>query len=190
MVDKRIWHNFIAHSKTKHAWQWQPDAHMHAFFLWSGWGVTTQWLRQMARRLVHHFASFQGEAKVHRAEAVYQGNPSVVPYRADLKMMRAWLMWRVVIRKVQHASAFESGCPLGPGLNLLQDPEDVMEDMWDWYPEHMLQRRLQKCESLGEDVTKLVVDGNLKLSRRVCGRPVAELTESKELTLEGIFLFQ
>ena len=156
---------------------------MKVFFLWSSWGVTTLWLRQMSRRLVHHFASFQGEAKVHLQEARYADSLSAVPCRADLKMMRAWIVWRAVARRLQRANdVAERGLP-GPFINLVQQPESMLDGMWSWYPQHMLQQRLQKCASLGEDVTKLVVDGNLKLSRRICGRPVADLSESKELGL-------
>lgn len=65
---KRIWHNFIAMTASAHEWVWPSGRNMQCFFLCSGLGVTTAWLRQMSRRLVHHYASFSGEAAVHLAE--------------------------------------------------------------------------------------------------------------------------
>lgn len=180
---KRIWHNFVAKDKQEHTWAWPPTENLPFFFLWTTWGVSTRWLRQMSQRLVHHFASFQGEAAVHRSEAAYEGDLAVVPDRADLKLLRAWIVWRVLIRLVERAPDSECRHPLGVTMNLVHQVEPMLADMWEWYPQHMLQRRLRQCRSLGEDVTRLVVDGNMKLSRRICGRPVAELTHSRELNL-------
>ena len=118
MDGKRIWHNFIAKDRQEHMWAWPPGAELPFFFLWSGWGVSARWLRQMSRRLVHHFASFQGEASVHRAEAAYQGDLAVAPNRADLKMLRSWIIWRVVVRMVERALESERGHPLGVSVNL------------------------------------------------------------------------
>lgn len=49
---KRVWHNFIAKTMSAHVWAW-PSGRKMQCFLWSGWGVTTAWLRQVSRRLVH-----------------------------------------------------------------------------------------------------------------------------------------
>ena len=53
MLDgKRIWHNCIAKDRQEHMWAWPPGAELPFFFLWSGWGVSARWLRQMSRRLL------------------------------------------------------------------------------------------------------------------------------------------
>ena len=180
---KRIWHNYIAVGKTQHTWAWPVDKEMKVFFLWSDWGVTTAWLRQMSRRMVHHFASFRGEAAVHVAEAKFSGDPSVVPPKSSLKLMRAWIVWRAVLRAEEHDLSKQDtpGTPLS--INLIQNTEHMLNGMWGWYPQFMLSKRVELCRQLGEDLSKLIMDGNMKLNRRVCGRPVADLVESKELGL-------
>lgn len=176
---QRVWHNFAALSKGQHEWAWPHDEEMHVFFMWQGWGVTTAWLRQMSRRLVHHFASFCGEAAVHAGEASYLDDITPPPARADLKLMRAWVVWRALLRMEERAEALGQPC----SLNLIQNSEAMLGDMWCWYPDFMLQKRVSLCRQAGEDLSKVVVDGNQKLCRRVCGRPVAELTECKPLGL-------
>ena len=52
-----------------------------------------------------------------------------------------------------------------------------------WYNGFMFDRRLEGALQRGIDVSKVVVDGNMKLNGRVCGRPVAELLECPELGL-------
>ena len=178
---KRIWHNFISESKTEHFWTWPTEQELGVFFLWSDWGVTTAWLRQMARRVVHHFASFAGEAAVHRAEAAFTGSAGMVPAKAGAKLFRAWIVWRAIIRMEEHGLALESVYPGPRGANLLEDLEVLLDGIWEWYPEHMLAKRVACCRAAGADLSKLVVDGNQKLCRRVCGRPVAEISESKAL---------
>ena len=182
---KRVWHNYVAVSRAQHTWVWPADQEMKVFYLWNDWGVTTAWLRQMSRRLVHHFASFHGEAAVHAAEAKFSGELAAVPPKAPLKLMRAWIVWRAVLRAEEHALSKQD--PSAPGaplsFNLIQNTESMLDGMWAWYPDLMLSKRVELCRQLGEDLSKLVMDGNMKLSRRVCGRPVAELNESKEFGL-------
>ncbi|CAK0792238.1 unnamed protein product [Prorocentrum cordatum] len=59
-------------------------------FLANTWGVSAQWLRQFAQRLAFQHASFDSEAKVYRELA------EVVPFRADLKLQRAWIARRAM----------------------------------------------------------------------------------------------
>ena len=47
-----------------------------------------------------------------------------------------------------------------------------------FYNEFLLQRRVQMAKDFGLDLTRLVVDGNLKLAPRICGGEVAELVHS------------
>lgn len=87
------------------------------------------------------------------------------------------------MRKVEHATDTQRRDPLGITMNLVGATESALDDMREWYPAHMLELRVLKYRELDEDLNRVVVDGNLKLSRRICGRPVAELTKSKELGL-------
>lgn len=153
------------------------------FLLWHGWGVTAAWLRQMSRRLVYQFASFTGEAKVQVAEAVYLGGDLAPPFRADLKLMRAWMVWRALLRMEEHTEAAADVRSAPHAVNLIQDMESMLNNMWAWYAAFMIRKRVSLCREAGEDLSKLAVDGYLKLSRRVCDRPVAELTECKPLRL-------
>ncbi|CAK0879149.1 unnamed protein product [Prorocentrum cordatum] len=115
-------------------------------FLDNTWGVSAQCLRQFAQRLAFQHASFDSEAKVYRELA------EVVPFRADLKLQRAW-----------------------GELNLLKTSPDMIKTIWSWYPEHMFSRRGQGLTDSGRSINTLVIDGNAKLARRICGRAVAEL---------------
>jgi hypothetical protein len=60
---------------------------------------------------------------------------------------------------------------------------DTFRSIWDWYPSYMLDLRIEHCRSVGEDLSRAGVDGNLKLAGKICGRPVAELAECKPLGL-------
>ena len=93
--EKRAWHNYWVEGNA--AWWWWLAGHaMKYFFTCHGWGVTTARLRQMSRRLVHHYASFRGEAAVHCAEAEDQGLGHIVPAKAHLKLFYSWILWRLV----------------------------------------------------------------------------------------------
>lgn len=93
---KLVWYNFLSSSEAA-LWHWPPsDQVMEYFFIRPSWGVTTSWLRQMSRRLVHHFASFRGEAAVHLAEAAERAASDIVPDKSHLKILKAWLLWRLV----------------------------------------------------------------------------------------------
>lgn len=52
-----------------------------------------------------------------------------------------------------------------------------------WYDKYMFDRRLAGADHSREDVSRAVVDGNMKLNARSCGRPAAELVECPELGL-------
>ena len=67
---------------------------------------------------------------------------------------------------------------------VLSDPiASTMESIWSWYPQFMFERNVALARARGDDLSKLVIDGNQKLSGRVCGRPVAELAHSHALGL-------
>ena len=52
-----------------------------------------------------------------------------------------------------------------------------------WYDEYMFHRRLFGAASRGLDVSRAMLDGNMKVNGKVCGRPVAELTDCPDLGL-------
>jgi len=98
--NKMVYYNYVAMSKKEHVWCWPYNQTMKYFFVANDWGVSVRWLQQMSRRLVYHFASFRGEAKVHEAEAKVQGQTHLVPDKAHLKLLHAWLLWRLVLTLV------------------------------------------------------------------------------------------
>ena len=180
---KRVWYNFIAVSRQEHNWLWPQGNTLAFFFTHAQWGVTVAWLRQMSRRLVHRFASFRGEAKIHLAEAKDCGLDQHIPTKANLKLFRVWLLWRAVRRIEERFSPMAAGAASGTGVNLAAAPHTLLNAMWEWYPNHMLDKRIEFCRQNGACLEKLVVDGNLKLCVRICGRPMAELLESRLLGL-------
>lgn len=52
-----------------------------------------------------------------------------------------------------------------------------------WYDDYMFTRRIRGARELSLDTSCVIMDGNMKLNGRCCGRPVAELTHSPELGL-------
>ena len=66
-------------------------------------------------------------------------------------------------------------------LDLKQCVSKSLQAIWTWYPDYMLDRRIEHCRQKGEHLSRVGVDGNLKLAGRICGRPVAELVECKPL---------
>ena len=76
-----------------------------------------------------------------------------------------------------------AGAVSGTRVNLAAAPHTLLNTMWEWYPNHMLDKRIEFCRQNGACLEKLVVDGNLKLCVRICGRPMAELLESRLLGL-------
>ena len=67
-------------------------------------------------------------------------------------------------------------------VNLIAKFQETMSAA-SWYDEYMFHRRLSGAASRGLDVSRIMLDGNMKLNGKVCGRPVAELTECPELGL-------
>ena len=59
----------------------------------------------------------------------------------------------------------------------------TLAGVWKWYPQHMLQQRVRMARQAGDDLARIVMDGNLKLAGRVCGRPVAELVSCPSLSM-------
>ena len=175
-ADKAVWHNYTAVGKSNRLWTWPADEELRFFFIVSSWGVTTAWLRQMSQRILHHFASFAGEAAVHEASARRDEDSSRGPPLAKTKLKAAWLLWRLVVRAHEHSAAVTP--PLLPpviNINLAANLEASLGHALVWYFPHMLGRRLRHLAQAGQNTRVIVVDGNCKLSRRICGRESSEL---------------
>lgn len=99
--DREVFHNYTAKGKTTREWVWPAEATMHFFFVAGCWGVSVRWLRQMSRRLVVHYASFRGEAKVHAAAARDEGLTNIVPDKVHMKLFRSWFLWRLATTLVR-----------------------------------------------------------------------------------------
>ena len=181
-LDKRVWHNFITESRGERMWLWPPNVELTTFVLAPSWGVTCRWLRQFTQRIIRHFASFDGEARVHEATAVRNGTPEVVPEKARHKVRIAWLTWRVVVRTFQKES--DEGDPNpASSINIALPPERLAQGIAAWYQPAMLKRRVGQVHASGQQCDKVVIDGNAKLTRRSCGRECASLMFSEQLNM-------
>ena len=172
---KTIFYNFIAISKSERRFHWTAGS-LQFFFLDARHGVSVSWLQQMTRRLFYQYVAFSGEAQVHGAEARAAGFEGRVPRHPGLFLFKSWLYWRFVLRLHQHEEKTQEGRCVNLSLPFAKTLSTA-----PWYDEHMLQRRLAMAKERGHDLRALVVDGNLKLSGRVCGRPVAELRRCEPL---------
>ena len=92
-------YNFVC-SGSEYVFSWGQEECMQYFFLTYAFGVSIRWLRQFSRRLIFQWSSFAGEAKVHFLEAVGLGKSDIVPDKAKLKLLRAWMLWRLVTWQV------------------------------------------------------------------------------------------
>ena len=90
-------HNFVCTEKQYvFSWEEEEEENMDFFFLTVSFGMTISWLRQFSRRLIYHRASFAGEAQIHLLEAIGLGKKDIVPAKAKAKLLRAWMLWRLV----------------------------------------------------------------------------------------------
>lgn len=179
-VNKRVWYNYIVLDSRTHMWMWEPADEMFFFFTHNHWGVSTAWLRQHTQRMHYQYASFASEAKIHTRGARRAGIESGIPSRPDLKIKVAWFLWRVVVRSHQHL--LQTSDPEAKlDVNLAEDLGEVLKKTWSGYPQLMLSRRLAGLRLKQLSLRVVVFDGNAKLCRRHCGRPVAELRHSTAL---------
>lgn len=101
LENKRVVYNFISFSRNEYRCDWIGDE-MRYFFVSSQVGVSLSWLQQMTRRMVHQYATFRGEAEVHRGEARSVNLEHLVPGKSHLKLLKAWLYWRYLLRHAQY----------------------------------------------------------------------------------------
>lgn len=164
-VGKLLWYNFLSMTvgrKQERRFEWGGSE-----LCFPGCGVSVEWLQQMTRRVTHQYSTFKGEAAVHLGEARARGMEEVVPNRADMKLWRCWLYWRLVVRQAQYE---EVNGERVVGVDL-QQPFAVTLQNASWYNEFMFQRRVESVQ----EAQLRVMDGNQKLSGRFCGRPCAEV---------------
>lgn len=178
-----VGYNFITGSAygRRHMFEHHGEA-MKYFFISLRVAVTVEWLRQFSRRILFHYASFEGEAKVHRLEALVQRNLEDVPKNSKRLILRAWFLWRLVIRWEEHL-ATGVAVDVEAGINLREKVTALLAVAWGWYPAHMLTRRVALAREKEVTLEALVVDGNWKMSGRICGRPCAEVMGSSS----GVF---
>jgi hypothetical protein len=174
--DKRFWYNYVTDSEHGHVWFWDPMHELKYFFTCNTWGVSAAWLRQFTERAALQHVTFVGEAEVHLQAAIRDGIVNIVPDKARLKMHKAWFYWRVVVRVHQRTGNANEEL-----INLYLPMAELLEQIWSWYPEFMFERRVQMYADARRVAITIVIDGNAKLARRICGRPVAELMRCEPL---------
>jgi hypothetical protein len=171
--DKYVWYNYISRDEHCREWQWPSDRRLEFFFIAPSWGVSMEWLQQMTQRLASQFASFTGEASVHEEAAHRAGKLKLVPDKAKQKIKEAWMMWRLVVR-IHERWSKDAAVDRLP-INLYMAFEDLATRSLSWYLPLMLKRRLDHMHAANVPNDTVIVDGNCKLSRRICGRDAAEL---------------
>ena len=122
-------------------------------------GVSMSWLHQMHRRMLFQFATFQGEAEVHFYEERARGVSNLVPNEARLKLWKAWLLWRFLLRRAQYV---EGGGEITQTVNLALPFYATLAGA-SWYDSLMFSRRVALAREAGANLSHLVLDGNQKL---------------------------
>lgn len=96
-VGKEVGYNFFVKKRCVNMiFEWQHSEPMEYFFISKKCGFTTAYLRQLSRRVVFQHVSFESESQVHALEALAQEQSDMVPAKAKAKILRGWLLWRLV----------------------------------------------------------------------------------------------
>ena len=141
-------------------------------------GVSWAWYAQFSRRLLRHYASFWGEAHVHAGVGASDRH-IMSPGRLQRHVRDAWFKITLLVRRLDMG--------LEATLRLDGPPCLIIQRMWQEYDKHMRLRRVAQLSSAGplDDLARVaVVDGNQKLTRRVC----AELCAYKMRSVPGLGL--
>ena len=112
------------------------------------------------------------------------GVARLVPTWSDDYVAKAWILWRVLVRV--HARAVQSGAdPVESvgSIDLALPATDILRGIAPWYHRAMEAQRARQFHAGEKDATLLVMDGNQKLRRRVCGYPYCERVHSQSLGL-------
>lgn len=170
-----FWQNYFVRD-AKHLFCWPQETELEFFFLSNRWGVSCRWLRQMSQRLCRQYISFQSEASIH--DIASSRDASVTPPSdAEQKLKCAWFAWRLLLRRAEKDVA-EGRTPPGFEFNLSDSVEDMCAQVSNWYFEYMFDQRLHMYTNTHEHaLSTVVIDGNAKLTRRVCGRDVGAVME-------------
>jgi len=65
------------------------------------------------------------------------------------------------------------------------DCAGMLTKIWTWYPDFMFKRRLACLSGRGIHFNTVVIDGNAKLARRICGRACGEMFHCTELNRQS-----
>ena len=109
------------------------------------------------------------------------GRAECVPHLAKDKLLRAWVVWRLLVRWHQWSLEPSRATVQPQHLNLLQSPESLAQSCLPWYTAFMFQDRLRQFYESGQELRLIVIDGNCKLARRICGRDAACLLHCEPL---------
>ncbi|CAK0894399.1 unnamed protein product [Prorocentrum cordatum] len=179
---RAVWCNYIQIGTSRH-WHCHDGDPLYFFFN-STIGFSSEWLRQFHCRLAYQHVSFMSEAQTHLRTARMRGVASLVPTRSDDYMAKVWILWRALVRA--HARAVQSGAdPVDSvgSIDLAVPAPGILRGIGPWYHGAMEAQRARQFHAGEKDATLLVMDGNQKLRRRVCGYPYCERVHSKSLGL-------
>ena len=161
---KYVWQNFVSLRKGCREWRGSPPSALEYIMLSPDFGVAQRWHHQFTQRLLHQYASFQGEAEVHARPwrdcgAVPEvGGVSVVTLKRNIR--RAWFLV-ALLKRCEEMSCLQ-------GFRMDTSVAAHIERIFPAYEEHMRQRRCHRVvRELGAQRV-VVIDGHQKLTRRVC----------------------
>ena len=123
------------------------------FMIHSRFGVTRRWYRQFSLLLLHHYASFEGEARVHK-------NGVLSVSRVANGLRKAWFLLRI-LERMWERGADDSGIRLDSSI------ENTLAEQFRYYYSAMRRHTQESSVSLGIDTSFQVLDGHCKLTRRV-----------------------
>ena len=172
--NKNKWLNItvdIVSGKKETHWYWSCSSELQYFFVSPELSCSTAWLRQFHARQRFQHASSRGEADVFQVAALRDGDP--VPKDARTAIQRTTSLERI------HRGALKQP------FSIARSPVEMVADVLPWYRAMMLQQRVAAARAASGDggVKTVVMDGNQKITRRICGCPCAEVLDSEELGL-------
>ena len=173
----------VVNSKKETHWHWPGTSELEYFFVSPELGCSTAWLRQFHARQHLQFASSRGEADVFVIAALREGAVDAIPKDARSVIQRLWMAWRLMIR-VHDEFGTDAEGRLKQPFDIARPHEEMVADVLPWYRPMMRARRVAAARAAsGGEVKTIAMDGNQKITRRICGRPCAQVLNSPELGL-------
>ena len=168
-----LWYNYTVRSGCHHFAGELPE--LNCFMLSATFGFSVPWLQQFHVRMVRQHASFTSEADVLGAQAAYNSQLHLLPTaRLRLLISQGWFAWRLLTRVHQSNLDLAS-------FDFLRPMEDMIGLFLPQLQREFGRTTLEEAQKATMRCDVVVLDGNAKNRRAVCGASLAGETFSKEL---------